>query len=207
MNDVPARLVLRQGPDAEQEFVLTQESTIVGRGQSSDITIPDPEISRQHAQFTREGSSHTVVDLGSTNGTFVNGQRVTGPTKLKNGDIVELGEAVRLDFMSTAEPADATLAEPYSSLAQAETMVEPDWAPGDDVELESFVPPPIEDPSQRRWWIFGCGCLFLLVFGCAALLFFLDAYEGGRLLYCGPLQSFFEAVLGSFGFSPACALP
>lgn len=207
MNDAPAHLVLKQGAGADQEYTLIHERTVIGRGQSSDITIDNPEISRQHAQFTREGASIVVGDLGSTNGTFVNGQRISGPTPLKNGDIVELGEAVRLDFVSAALPADATIAEPNLGISEAKTVVDPEWVPPDEVELDSFGTFTEPGTNQRRWWLFGCGCALLLVFGCAASLFFLDAYEGGRFLYCGPLQSLFETVLGTFGFSPACALP
>jgi hypothetical protein len=65
-----------------------------------------------------------------------------------------------------------------------------------------------EKGSNRRRWMLGCSCgCLLMVFLCTATLFFLDAYDQGRLLYCGPIQPFFELILGPFGFSPACALP
>lgn len=63
-------------------------------------------------------------------------------------------------------------------------------------------------PSRTRQLLLGCGCGFLL-FGvlCVGLLFFLDAYDQGRLLYCGPLYPFFDALLGPVGFNPACTPP
>ena len=63
-------------------------------------------------------------------------------------------------------------------------------------------------PSRTRQLLLGCGCGFLL-FGvlCVGLLFFLDAYDQGRLLYCGPLYPFFDALLGPIGFNPACTPP
>jgi hypothetical protein len=66
---------------------------------------------------------------------------------------------------------------------------------------------PYESGRNRRRWVLGCGCgCLLVVFLCMATLFFLDSYEQGRLLYCGPLQPLFEMLLDPLGFSPACAL-
>ena len=68
--------------------------------------INDREVSRHHLRFTKGADGFTLEDLGSTNGTFVNGKRVTGAIALKNGDMVGLGETVTLQY-ETGRPGAA----------------------------------------------------------------------------------------------------
>lgn len=71
---------------------LTGTRLVAGRLASCDITVDDPTVSREHAAFVRRGDGWWVVDLGSTNGTVVNGARVS-EERLEPGDTVELGES------------------------------------------------------------------------------------------------------------------
>jgi pSer/pThr/pTyr-binding forkhead associated (FHA) protein len=63
----------------------------VGRGRDADLVLPDELVSRHHAQITPSGSGALVEDLGSRNGTFVNGEVIHGPTRLTPGDQLQLG--------------------------------------------------------------------------------------------------------------------
>ena len=73
------------------EFPLRMEREIViGRSSECDIVLGDPNVSRRHAEIRRLGRGYSLVDLGSTNGTEVNGQRVT-ETSLMNGDVIGVG--------------------------------------------------------------------------------------------------------------------
>jgi ABC-type multidrug transport system ATPase subunit/ABC-type multidrug transport system permease subunit len=73
-------------------FLPAQVATlVVGRTPDNDIPIDHPLISRHHARFERSGARWTVTDLGSTNGTYVNGARLTGVSTLAIGDVVDLG--------------------------------------------------------------------------------------------------------------------
>ena len=65
--------------------------TVIGRDPSCDRVLPHPEISRRHARLVRTPEGLTIEDLGSTNGTFVNGTRITRPTLLHPSDLVALG--------------------------------------------------------------------------------------------------------------------
>jgi predicted component of type VI protein secretion system len=85
------RIVVVEGPDAGQEFDLSGATTI-GRDPSAGIVIDDAEASRRHASLSVEGSTVTVEDLGSTNGTFVNGARIAGAQALRAGDQVRVGQ-------------------------------------------------------------------------------------------------------------------
>ncbi len=69
----------------------TRPSLIVGRDPQADVPLQAPIVSWHHARLERVGQRHVLTDLNSTNGTFVNGQRVTRPHTLQEGDIVQIG--------------------------------------------------------------------------------------------------------------------
>jgi hypothetical protein len=220
MNDVPARLIVKRGPNQEQTFSLPSDEVTIGRSSTNVVAIPDPEVSRRHACIRMERSNYVVEDWASTNGTFVNGKRISGPATLYNGDEIRLGETIVLQF--TVDDARFQRADWGQQVVStdAETIVEAEainWSaaaePASPVEDEvkelpqaaAAFPEPIGRRGRARRWVLGCGCLFIvLIFLCMATIFFLDAYQQGRLLYCGPLRPFFEILLGPFGFAPIC---
>jgi hypothetical protein len=73
-----------------REFGVESPITVIGRSSECDIVLGDPNVSRRHAEVRRIGRGYSLVDLGSTNGTEVNGQRVT-ETSLMNGDVIGVG--------------------------------------------------------------------------------------------------------------------
>jgi hypothetical protein len=77
--------------------VLGTKGAVIGRSREADVTIDDPNISRQHAEVRPSGANWTVRDLGSTNGVKVNGRRIGGAQSLKAGDVIELG-TTRITF-------------------------------------------------------------------------------------------------------------
>jgi hypothetical protein len=79
-----------------RDVALDQEVFVIGRSSGCDIVVDDPNVSRRHAEVRRLGDGYSLVDLGSTNGTEVNGQRV-GETSLMNGDVIGVG-TTRLTF-------------------------------------------------------------------------------------------------------------
>jgi pSer/pThr/pTyr-binding forkhead associated (FHA) protein len=207
-----AHLQVQIGPNPNQIFDLFQEQHTIGRSPANDITIADPEISRKHARLIQQGTDYAIEDLGSTNGTFVNNRRVAGLTPLHDGDIIEFGEAIRLLYEAESTlpvelPTVPDLIFPDPSPPKPESPI-PAAAP---IDPPPFIPQPTTteaatetSASWRKNIFVGCGLLLLLLFCCTSTLFFLDAYEQGRLLYCGPLQPFWELVLGPFGFAPLC---
>jgi pSer/pThr/pTyr-binding forkhead associated (FHA) protein len=66
----------------------------IGRSQENDVVINDPSVSRQHATIIHTGNDIVVYDNGSSNGTFINGNRIHGEGRLKNTDILKLGSAL-----------------------------------------------------------------------------------------------------------------
>jgi hypothetical protein len=83
---------------------------VIGRGPASQIVIPDVEVSNRHAQVGVEANRCWIADLGSTNGTTVNGTRITGSVWLQPNDVIQLGPSVTLVFRSSGPlpPGQAT---------------------------------------------------------------------------------------------------
>jgi hypothetical protein len=204
MNNVSARLVLRYGKTNLPEYRLTDRPMTLGREAINDIILSDPEISRRHARIFRQDEVYLLEDLGSTNGTFINGRRIHAPTILKDEDVMEFGESIRLQFLLMADeaveeaPATMVMEEELPPVAAArrgptKPLPDPDLLPEPtDTELLT----PLEEPrrSSRGRILFGCGCLVIIVlFICATTIFILDS-QFPNVLYCGPLQGLFELL-------------
>lgn len=95
-------LVHQSAPRQGQRFPFSR-SVILGRGQQCDVVLPEASVSRRHAQISVADERCFLVDLGSGNGTFLNGEPVVEPTALVNGDEVRVGSAV-LVFRDSDSP-------------------------------------------------------------------------------------------------------
>ncbi|HLX04931.1 MAG TPA: FHA domain-containing protein, partial [Candidatus Binatus sp.] len=95
-NNAGSRLVAL-GSSPPREYSLDKQTIAIGTHPSNDVVLDDSTVSRRHATITRKSGGFELADLGSTNGTFVNGRRLSGPTALKSGDEIKFG-AVRLAF-------------------------------------------------------------------------------------------------------------
>jgi hypothetical protein len=88
-----ARLIaINPSEPVASEYNVAKPEVTLGRGEENDLVIPHPSVSRSHALLRRRGQSYEISDLGSTNGTFVNNQRVNGSMALGDGAEVRLGE-------------------------------------------------------------------------------------------------------------------
>ena len=88
------------------EWRLERPEYVMGREDPADLIISLPRISRLHARITRDERGYTICDLGSRNGTFVNGKPVgSEPVRLQNGDQIVLGGTVELSFRNLSETA------------------------------------------------------------------------------------------------------
>jgi hypothetical protein len=186
-----SRLVMTRGPQPGQTFVLDQEQITLGRDPGNDIVINDPQVSRQHARITRQGNLMVIEDAGSTNGTFVDGVRLSGAHTLTNSDVIGLGDVVTLTHYGHGAdiPATESLAgqptaqamppsyEPVLELAQPPVYTPPPppaYAAG-PVPVPATSPAE-EDKSKIRLWI-GCGCaaLLLVCIGVSVFLWYAPA--------------------------------
>ena len=100
------RLTVLTGPDKGKVFTITTPTVKLGRSGGEDIEAMDrfavrdaaKQVSRNHAEIVERGGGHAVNDLGSVNGTFVNGQRVQSPTPIRSGDVIHLGTEFNMRF-------------------------------------------------------------------------------------------------------------
>jgi len=88
-----------------REFPLTQGSNVIGRTADAAVCVDRTEVSRCHARVVVNGTTATVEDLGSKNGTFLNGQRLRQPTVLADGDEIWIGRSIaRFRYLIDGEP-------------------------------------------------------------------------------------------------------
>jgi hypothetical protein len=177
-----SRLVMSEGPQPDQTFVLDHDRLTIGRDPNNDIVINDPQVSRQHARIRRQGGLTVIEDMGSTNGTFVNGMRLANPHTLANGDSISLGDAVTLTYheaaIATTEPLGGR-----PTIAGMPPSYEPPPAP--PPAYISAPPPPSpaasppavrpgEETQSKRWVLVGCVLLVLLAVAACVGVFVLD---------------------------------
>ena len=174
------QFVMRSGPNTGKTYPLEAPEIIIGRDASNGIAINDAEISRQHAKLSLHGFAYVIQDLGSTNGTFVNRQRVTGGQVLNAGDTVSFGENIVLMYEAAMDP-NATMI----SSAQVPKTVAPVRRP-DPAPVYAPAPVPVYSgqvpaspvqmaaaPAKKKSPIFLIIVILLLVVICACVGFFL----------------------------------
>jgi ABC-2 type transport system ATP-binding protein len=103
-------LVIVEGQDVGRELPLAG-TILIGRDPSADVVLADTEVSSRHASLAPVDGGIAVEDLGSTNGTYVNGQRVSGTQRLSAGDRVQFGATV-VEVRGPAAPATPPPAAP-----------------------------------------------------------------------------------------------
>src|SRR5690348_6902342 len=86
------KLVVTGGPKAGEEFPLENDEYVVGRSTDNPICIADSSVSRKHISLRRLGQGWMVSDMGSGNGTLVNGEPISDETVLANGDVITMGD-------------------------------------------------------------------------------------------------------------------
>lgn len=163
------RLIVRRGPQPNQVYELTKDIVTIGRDITNDIVISDPEVSRHHMRMTRSGSGYAVEDLNSTNGIFVNGQRVTSPQPMNNGDLLGIGETVTLAYEAPGGVGQSAATMVGQSQSPVPPSAQPAAAPPPTPRPAAAPPMAMEGEeegapmSRRNMILFGCGGALLLV--------------------------------------------
>lgn len=109
--DTSFHLQILPAEGAPFDHVFREDSLVVGRAADADLSLPDPFLSRRHSRFYRKGASLFVEDLGSRNGTLLNGQAIRGPAELKPGDVVRISNSTILISLDRSGPAKSVLEE------------------------------------------------------------------------------------------------
>ncbi len=94
---------MHRGPEPGRVYFIKQDEVSLGRGAKNDIVIIDNEVSREHCRFSRRDNGFVLFDLGSSNGTYVNGQRVKTSWSLPPECIVEIGDSITFTYRQEAD--------------------------------------------------------------------------------------------------------
>lgn len=170
-----ARLIVRQGVNPGAIYPLRAETNTIGRSEGLEVTVRDTLISRRHTRITLRDGAYLIEDLLSANGTFVNGQKLTAPRPLKDGDQIAIGDTVLI--FQQGETVSATDDQPLSTPLPATPP------PGANVLADQPRPlatsaqpaetiPPVKRIVPKWIWIGAAGAIVLLLvalFASAAL--------------------------------------
>ena len=117
-------LVFLAGPNAGRRYKLADGEYIIGRRSDCQIFVPDMRVSRQHARIRPDGARWAVEDLGSNNGTYVNGQRLNGPLPLDHGDEITIASnRIRVEAPDAAGHGARTPTDAHLTIVEAQGPV------------------------------------------------------------------------------------
>jgi predicted component of type VI protein secretion system len=164
------QLIMRSGPTIGALYPLEGDLITIGRDAANTIQINDAEISRRHARLQFQGGKYLIEDAGSTNGTHVNGQRLSAPYVLKPGDVVSFGETIVLAYETADFDPGATVATSRSAMQGARPA-----APGPVQSYAGEVPPgpAASQPVKRVNPLPIAVVAGVLILICACVAFFL----------------------------------
>jgi serine phosphatase RsbU (regulator of sigma subunit)/pSer/pThr/pTyr-binding forkhead associated (FHA) protein len=126
--------------DEPFEFELEGDEVVIGRSMKSDLSISDRFLSRQHARMFRTDDGWLIEDLGSRNGTFVNGSRVNEASPVRPGDMISMSASIIRVYEEGQEVVPAAAADPVGGRSVFRPATEL-------LAMSTHLPPPSEDPA------------------------------------------------------------
>lgn len=144
---VPVTVIVRSNAETSPSLTFDGQRIVIGRSDGSDVRLPDPSVSLRHASIRADGANYTLIDEGSTNGTWVGGVKLPPhtPRLVKTGDLVRVGRVwLELAIGQRAATPDLALATRDLALAMVKQAME---AHGDDTRIKVHV---AEGPDLGR---------------------------------------------------------
>jgi uncharacterized membrane protein len=182
------QFVMRSGPNTGKIYPLEAPEIIIGRDAINGVAINDAEVSRKHAKLSLHGSAYVIQDLGSTNGTSVNGQRVTSTQVLNPGDIISFGENIVLMYEAASDP-NATIISSAQSPKTVAPIRRPAPAPAPapapvfsgqvPVGPVPMAPAPAKKSGSKVLLIIIVLIVVCLILACIATFIWVDADKSG----------------------------
>lgn len=115
ISEMPMLLIV-EGPNPGRKILIDQQELVFGRDETCDLVIPERQVSRLHARISVTGDRYVLTDLDSKNGTFVNGQPLTEPWSLQDGDEIQIAFCCKMAFVGADATAPVILEEPLGGL-------------------------------------------------------------------------------------------
>ena len=185
------RFVVRSGPAAGKVYPLDAPDISIGRDNTNMIVINDAEVSRRHARMELRDAAYVIQDLGSTNGTFVNGSRISGIQVLNSGDTVSFGEGIVLVYEAAVDVNATILSEkvPQTVIQQTAPAPAPVPAPtpvpapppvfSGQVPAGPIPMPPAAAPKKKKFpvWVIIVIALLLILCACVVLFVIIDQFS------------------------------
>jgi pSer/pThr/pTyr-binding forkhead associated (FHA) protein len=129
-----AMLMVREGSSPRRQWALQGAAIVIGRGDDCHVIIDDRQASRHHARVTQTQDGYVLEDLGSKNGTFLNGQPLTVPTVLKDGDEIGIAFAARLSFVDAGATAPLLFKDELGPGIRMDTEAKRVWVAGEELD-------------------------------------------------------------------------
>ena len=153
-----AKFVVRSGPQKGERLLVKVPIVNIGRADYNDLVLRDESVSSQHAKLTRREGIWILVDLGSTNGTMVDGERIAEDTPLAPGCFVRFGD-VQLVFEPTDDAAGVHAPKATRAIQAIKLPPPPAPAPAPPPPRPPAPPPP--DTKKKGWFPFVLAALLL----------------------------------------------
>jgi hypothetical protein len=138
-----AMLMVRQGSSPRRQWTLQGAALLIGRGDDCHVIINDRQASRHHARITQTEDGYVLEDLGSKNGTFLNGQILTVPTVLKDGDEIGIAFAAKLGFVDAGATAPLHFKEELGPVIRMDLEAKRVWV------IDQELDPPLSLAQYR----------------------------------------------------------
>jgi len=129
-----AMLMVREGPSPRRQWALQRSVVIIGRSDDCHVVVDDRQASRHHARITQTEDGYVLEDLGSKNGTFLNGQLLAAPAVLKDGDEVGIAFAAKMDFVDAGATAPLMFNEELGPALRMDTEAKRVWVAGKELD-------------------------------------------------------------------------
>jgi pSer/pThr/pTyr-binding forkhead associated (FHA) protein len=127
-------LMVHEGSSPRRQWALQGAAVVIGRGDDCHVVIDDRQASRHHARITQTQDGYVLEDLGSKNGTFLNGQPLTVPAVLKDGDEIGIAFAAKLGFVDAGATAPLLLEEGAGPVIRVDTEAKRVWVAGQELD-------------------------------------------------------------------------
>jgi hypothetical protein len=130
-----AMLLVQEGNSPKTQWPLIKSVTIIGRETDSDVQVDDRQVSRRHAEISQTIEGYTLRDLGSKNGTFLNGEQIfEEPRLIRNGDEVGIALCARLTFVEDNATAPIVLDQKQKPSIRMDLAAKRVWVTDQEVD-------------------------------------------------------------------------